>query len=103
MPNSVREGTRPSAVKMRLYSSAVMLCCASNSGVTATGSGTTAEEAVVITIASIVAWDVLQGGEVSVWESRPLADIPKARVLPFRKLAVLADQMGRLNRPAPDS
>ena len=34
-----------------------MLCCANNSGVTATGSGTTAEEAVVITIASIVAWD----------------------------------------------
>ena len=32
-----------------------MLCWASNSGVTETGSGTTAEEAVVITIASIVA------------------------------------------------
>ena len=42
---------------MRSYSSAVMLCWASNCGVTATGSGTTAEEAVVITVASIVARD----------------------------------------------
>jgi hypothetical protein len=33
-----------------------MLCCASNCGVTATGEGTTAEDAVVITVASIVAW-----------------------------------------------
>src|SRR5580658_6817557 len=41
---------------MRLYSSAVMLCCASSCGVTKVGSGTTcAEEAVVITVASIVA------------------------------------------------
>ena len=38
-----------------MYSSAVMLCEASNCGVTATGSGTTTEEAVVITIAFIVA------------------------------------------------
>ena len=40
---------------MRLYSSAVMLCWASNCGVTATGEGTTAEEAGFITVASIVA------------------------------------------------
>jgi hypothetical protein len=40
---------------MRLYSSAVMLCWASNAGVISTGSGTTAEDAVVITIALIVA------------------------------------------------
>ena len=55
MPSSVRDGTRPSAARMRVYSSAVMLCEASNCGVTATGSGTTTEEAVVITIAFIVA------------------------------------------------
>ena len=56
MPSSVREGTRPSAAKMRLYSSAVMLCWANNCGVTATGEGIAcAEEAVVITDASIVA------------------------------------------------
>src|SRR5208283_1173162 len=54
MPSSVRDGTRPRAARMRLYSSAVMLCEASNGGVTVTGSGTT-EEAVVITVASIVA------------------------------------------------
>src|SRR5580692_2520828 len=40
---------------MRSYSSAVMLCWASNCGVTATGEGTTAEEAGFITVASIVA------------------------------------------------
>src|SRR6266700_5329860 len=56
MPSSVRDGTRPRAFRMRWYSSAVMLCWASNSGVTATGSGTEAEEAVVITVTSIVAW-----------------------------------------------
>ena len=42
---------------MRSYSSAVMLCWASNCGVTVAGSGTTAEEAAVITVASIVAWE----------------------------------------------
>src|ERR1035441_7166611 len=62
MPISVRDGTRPRAARMRLYSSAVILCWASSSGVTATGSGTTAEEAVVITIASIVAWQSHRGG-----------------------------------------
>ena len=40
---------------MRLYSSAVMLCWASNCGVTATGEGTGADEAMFITVASIVA------------------------------------------------
>src|SRR5206468_6798371 len=56
MPNSVSEGTRPSAFRMRWYSSAVMPWVASNSGVTATGSGTTAE-VVVIALAFIFAWD----------------------------------------------
>src|ERR1700677_4531587 len=55
MPSSVSEGTRPRAARMRSYSCAVMLCAASNCGVTATGEGTTAEEAEVITVASIVA------------------------------------------------
>ena len=41
---------------MRSYSSAVMPWVASNSGVTATGSGTTAE-VVVIVLAFIFAWD----------------------------------------------
>ena len=41
---------------MRSYSSAVMPCCASNCGVTVVGSGTTAEEVLVIVDASIVAW-----------------------------------------------
>src|ERR1035441_8403637 len=57
MPSSVSEGTRPRAARMRLYSFAVMPCVESNCGVTATGEGTTAEEALVITDASIVAWD----------------------------------------------
>src|SRR6185503_8585040 len=55
MPSSVRDGTRQSASRIRLYSSAVILCWASNCGVMETGSGTAAEEAVVITITSIVA------------------------------------------------
>jgi hypothetical protein len=50
---------RPRAARMRLYSSAVMLCCASNCGVTVTGSGTTAEEALVIADASILAQGLL--------------------------------------------
>lgn len=53
---------------MRLYSSAVMLCAASNSGVMSTGSGTTAEEAVVITIAFIVAWRSSTGEKEWVWK-----------------------------------
>src|SRR5215472_8105094 len=56
MPSSVREGTRPSAFRMRSYSSGVMLCWASSSGVTATGSGTTAEVVVVIALTFIFAW-----------------------------------------------
>src|ERR1700734_4151546 len=55
MPSSVREGVRPRAARMRSYSGAVMLCWASNCGVMVIGSGTTAEDAVVITVASIVA------------------------------------------------
>ena len=47
----------------------VMLCWASNSGVTVTGSGTTAEEAVVITVMSIVAWDRTQHGWKAIVES----------------------------------
>src|ERR1035437_4811336 len=75
MPSSVREGTRPSAAWMRVYSSAVMLCWASNSGVTATGSGTSAEEAGVITIASIVARDAHSEGLRRGVESQgPFAD-----------------------------
>src|ERR1035438_7400821 len=46
---------------MRPYSSAVILCEASNCGDTATGSGTSTEEAVVITVASIVARDSRHG------------------------------------------
>src|SRR5580658_1783087 len=45
---------------MRSYSSAVMLCAASTCGVTATGEGTTAEEAEVITVIFIVAWSLLR-------------------------------------------
>src|SRR6185437_9818898 len=41
MPSSVREGVRPSAARMRSYSSAVMPCWARSSGVTATGGGAT--------------------------------------------------------------
>src|SRR3974377_1781933 len=55
MPSSVRDGTRPRAARIRSYSSAVMLCWASNCGVTETGSGTTAEETFVIAVNSIVA------------------------------------------------
>jgi hypothetical protein len=56
MPSSVSDGTRPKASRMWLYSSGVMLCCASNCGVTTTGEGIAcAEEVVVITIAFIVA------------------------------------------------
>ena len=69
MPSSVSEGTRPSAARMRSYSSAVMLCWASNCGVTATGSGTTAEEAVVITVASIVARDSHRNVDGTVWKA----------------------------------
>src|ERR1035438_675286 len=54
---------------MRSYSSAVMLCCARSSGVIATGSGTTAEEAGVITIAFIVAWDTQPKGIGIVWKA----------------------------------
>src|SRR5690349_20151010 len=56
MPSSVRDGVRPSAFKMRSYSEAVMLCWASNAGVTSTGSGTTAE-VMVIALAFIFAWE----------------------------------------------
>src|ERR1035441_2492973 len=70
MPSSVREGTRPSADRMRLYSSGVMACCANNSGVTAAGSGMTAEEAIVITIASIVARHSQSVIWKGVWKAR---------------------------------
>src|ERR1035437_479818 len=73
MPSSVREGTRPSADRMRLYSSDVMACWANNSGVTATGSGMTAEEAVVITIASIVARHSHSVTAGIVWKARVLS------------------------------
>src|SRR5579862_8658577 len=63
MPSSVREGVRPRAASMRSYSSAVMLCWASNCGVMVVGSGTTAEDAVVITVAFIVAWRVRWNGD----------------------------------------
>src|SRR5579863_9775010 len=70
MPSSVSEGTRPSASRMRPYSSAVMLCEASNCGVTRTGSGTTcAEEAGVITVALIVACHLRRG-----WRSWPVIE-----------------------------
>jgi hypothetical protein len=54
---------------MRLYSSAVMLCWASNCGVTETGDGTTAEEAVVITVAFIVARDCRAEAVGRVWNA----------------------------------
>src|ERR1700677_874349 len=55
MPSSVSEGVRPSAARMRSYSSAVMLCWASICGVIVTGSGTTAAEELVIVDAFILA------------------------------------------------
>ncbi len=63
---------RPRALSIRSYSSGVMLCLDSSSGVTVTGSGTTAEEAGVITIASIVAWDAGLERRVRMWKVRPL-------------------------------
>src|SRR5271168_2481329 len=39
IPNSVREGVRPSAASMRVYSSGVILCCLSSSGVMVAGEG----------------------------------------------------------------
>src|SRR5579884_109309 len=39
MPSSVRLGVRPRAATMRSYSSGVMLCCASNSGVIVAADG----------------------------------------------------------------
>src|ERR1039458_6573347 len=65
MPSSVSEGVRPSAARMRSYSSAVMLCCASICGVMVTGSGTTAEEALVIVDAFILAQGLRAG-----WRAR---------------------------------
>src|ERR1700733_12641760 len=56
MPSSVSEGGRPRAARMRSYSSAVMLCCASICGVIVTGSGTTAAEELVIVDAFILAY-----------------------------------------------
>src|ERR1019366_2277604 len=55
MPSSVSDGVRRRAERMRRYSSALMLCCPSSCGVTATGEGTTPEEAEFITVASFVA------------------------------------------------
>ena len=62
MPSSVSEGVRPSAARMRSYSSAVMLCVASISGVMVTGSGTTAAEELVIVDAFILAQGHLRWG-----------------------------------------
>src|SRR3984885_7493635 len=39
IPNSVSEGTRPKAVSIREYSSAVILCCLSSAGVIVAGEG----------------------------------------------------------------
>ena len=64
-------GTRPSAARMRSYSSAVMLCAASNCGVTEAGSGTTAEGAVVITVAFIVARDQQSSATRWMWKAGP--------------------------------
>jgi hypothetical protein len=54
---------------MRSYSSAVMLCWASNCGVTVVGSGTTAEELLVIVDASIVAWEWQARTGMRVWKA----------------------------------
>src|SRR6202453_5296316 len=39
IPSSVREGVRPSAASMRVYSSGVILCCLSSAGVIVAGEG----------------------------------------------------------------
>src|ERR1039458_3731975 len=85
MPSSVSEGVRPSAARMRSYSSAVMLCVASICGVTVTGSGTTAAEELVIVDAFILAqglrrgWEALCGRRASAARAaRHVADKPKA-------------------------
>src|ERR1700722_5251870 len=41
IPTSVRDGVRPSAASMRVYSSGVMLCCLSSAGVMVAGEGKT--------------------------------------------------------------
>src|SRR5580658_6135500 len=92
MPSSVRDGTRPRAARMRSYSSAVMLCAASTCGVTATGEGTTAEEAGVITVASIVARSLRCGGRL-----RP--DCTPKSCVKLWKARVESPKRCRLERP----
>src|ERR1700748_3462994 len=48
MPNSVRDGVRPSAASMRAYSSDVRLCCFSSSGEMLAGAGTAGSVLVVM-------------------------------------------------------
>src|SRR5579863_4772958 len=86
MPNSVSDGPRPSAARMRSYSSAVMLCAASTSGVIFVGSGTTAaEEAVVIAATCIFARamrdDSLQRGSGYQSENNQLAECHRPIVI----------------------
>ena len=54
---------------MRSYSSAVMPCWASNCGVTVVGSGTTAEDDLVIVDASIVAWESRARTGMRMWKA----------------------------------
>src|ERR1700722_3491839 len=54
---------------MRSYSSAVILCWASNCGVTVVGAGTTAEEVLVIVNASIVAWESRTRTGMRMWKA----------------------------------
>src|ERR1700761_3668266 len=56
MPNSVRDGVRPSAASMRAYSSAVRLCCFSSSGEMLAGAGT-AESVLVVMAMDILSHD----------------------------------------------
>src|SRR5882757_2487078 len=56
MPNSVRDGVRPSAASMRAYSSAVRLCCLRSSGEMLAGAGT-AESVLVVMAMSILSHD----------------------------------------------
>src|SRR5208337_2520200 len=78
IPSSVSEGVRPRAARMRSYSCAVMPCWASNCGVTVVGSGTTAEESLVIVDASIVAWESRSRTGMRVWKARCNGALPAA-------------------------